>query len=73
MLHFPEDHYVEFLRNYRSITVLRLDHRWHVYRATCADARCEKLECLPAPGGKHDVLAMLQTVQARANVITKSS
>ncbi len=35
MLHFLEDRYVEFLRNHRSITVLRLDHRWHVYRATC--------------------------------------
>src|SRR6266436_9124504 len=34
------------------IRVLRLDHRWHVYRATCADAGYEKLECLRAPGGK---------------------
>jgi CRP-like cAMP-binding protein len=52
MLHFLEDRYVEFLRNHRQITVLRLDHRWHVYRATCADVGYEKLECLRAPGGK---------------------
>src|SRR2546430_16488593 len=37
---------------HRHVKVLRLDHRWRVYRATCGDAGYEKLECLRAPGDK---------------------
>jgi len=52
MLHFLEDRYVEFLRNHRSITVLRLDIDG-MSVGQHADARCEKLECLPASLGKN--------------------
>jgi hypothetical protein len=52
MLHFVEDRHAKFLPSHWQITVLRFDHRWHVYRATCADAGYEKLEWFLAPGGK---------------------
>jgi hypothetical protein len=51
----------------------RLARRRCVDLPACADAVFEKPECQRALTVKHDVLAMLQTTQARANLITESA
>jgi len=72
MLHFLEDRYVEFVRSHRQITffVLIIDDMSIGQPALMQDTRNYNASALLAV--KHDVLGMLQTVQTRANVITKS-
>jgi predicted nucleic acid-binding protein len=61
-----------FFYRITQITVLRLLTTQMVMRND-ADAVFEKTECHHAPDGKHDVRAMVQTRQARANLITESA